>query len=267
MVGDSFGRAKGPFKDPNVLGPFLVPVAMHLVSRILRSRGSVLLVQATMFLIVAFGLLLSFSRGAWINFAFSFGIYMMLSIATAPTLKEKVRLVGLIVVLSFTASVCLTWAVNNTAAGQRFADRAILFKSYDLETGGRFDTQYRVLHEVGIRPLGVGPGMSTPEFGMEPHNVYLHTAIEGGWLAAVAFYLFLLLILFRGITRVGFRWELQGDLHVLLATLSGTLFQSLFIDSTHWRHLWVLLAVVFALTISVDRGRARLQNHVMFNAA
>jgi hypothetical protein len=97
--------------------------------------------------------------------------------------------------------------------------------------------------------------------------VYLHTAIEGGWLAAVAFYLFLLLILFRGITRVGFRWELQGDLHVLLATLSGTLFQSLFIDSTHWRHLWVLLAVVFALTISVDRGRARLQNHVMFNAA
>jgi len=258
--GDAFGRAKGPFKDANVFGPFLVPVALHGVSRMLHTRGPVLVTEVLKFAIIIFGLLLSFSRGAWINFGFAFGLYMLFTVSSATTVKEKLRLVTLVVLLGFAGGLSLSWAVNNTAAGEQFSDRAKVFKKYDLESGGRFDTQAKAVQGIGRNPLGIGPGMSTTKFGMEPHNLYLHTAVEGGWLAAISFNLFLLLTLYRGVTRSGTRWKLQSDLHVVLAVVLGTLLQSFFIDSTHWRHLWLLLATLWALTIAVDRIPVSGQN-------
>ena len=60
-----YGRASGPFKDPNVFGPFLVApllTALHLwLVRPLR-RGLLPLLAAA---ILAVGILFSFSRGAW----------------------------------------------------------------------------------------------------------------------------------------------------------------------------------------------------------
>ncbi|MBT8078003.1 MAG: O-antigen ligase family protein [Gammaproteobacteria bacterium] len=254
IVGDAFGRAKGPFKDPNVFGPFLIPIAIYLLSRMLKARHTQFFIEAAKFLVIAFGILLSFSRGAWLNFGIALASYMLLSIATTPSLREKIRLTIIVGIVTLVSGATLTWAVNNTAAGQRFFDRAKIFKQYDIETGGRFHTQAMALEEVGSRPLGIGPGMSTPEIGMEPHNLFLHAALEGGWLGAVAFGLFLVQALYRAIGRIGMRWPLQSDLHVVLAVLLGTLFQSLFIDSTHWRHLWLLLAMIWGLTIAVDRA-------------
>lgn len=264
VVGDAFGRAKGPFKDPNVFGPFLIPIAIYLLSRVLRARKMDLLIEAAKFLIIAFGILLSFSRGAWLNFSLALAVYMLFRIGTAPSLQEKIRLTIIVGIVTFVSGASLTWAVNNTAAGQRFFDRAKIFKEYDIETGGRFHTQAMALEEVGSRPLGIGPGMSTPEIGMEPHNLYLHAALEGGWLGAVAFGLFLMQALYRAIGRIGIRWSLQSDLQVVLAVLLGTLFQSLFIDSTHWRHLWLLLAMIWGLTIAVDRVTRAQQSSVMY---
>lgn len=62
-----FERASGPFKDPNVFGPFLVApfiYALHLLLGRPLTRG--LLPLAAMG-VLALGVLLSFSRGAWIN--------------------------------------------------------------------------------------------------------------------------------------------------------------------------------------------------------
>lgn len=261
--GDAFGRAKGPFKDANVFGPFLVPIVLHTVSVMLRSNGMALALELSKFLVIAFGLLLSFSRGAWINLGFAFSLYMLLSIATAPTLRQKIRLVTLVVFLSLTAGLSLSWAVNNTAAGEMFFNRARLVKEYDVETGGRFYTQGLVVHELGRRPLGIGPGMAPSVFGLAPHNLYLHTAIEGGWIAGVSINLFFLLSIIRALARAGFRWNLQSDLHVVVAAVMGTLFQSFFVDSTHWRHLWLLLAMVWGLTVACDRDRSYSRNDVM----
>ena len=265
VSGDAFGRAKGPFKDPNVYGPFLVPIAVHSLSRMLRSSGSVQFAQLLLFLTITLGLLLSFSRGAWLNFAVSLGLFLIFSIANVATMREKIRLIVLSMLLILAAGMTLMWTVNYTAAGQRFSGRAQLFMAYDVETGGRFDTQALALEAIGSNPIGVGPGMSTSELGMEPHNLFLHIGIEGGWLGVVSFCMFLVLTLFRGLKAAKVRWPLQSDFHVVLAVLMGTLFQSFFIDSTHWRHFWLLLAMVWGLTIAVDRGYAVRSNNVMFN--
>lgn len=265
MAGDAFGRAKGPFKDANVFGPFLVPIALYLLSRLLRAPKKEVFTEAAKLLVVAFGIMLSFSRGAWLNFSFALAVYMFLSISTAPSVQEKIRLTVIVGLVSLVSGAMLVWAVDNTVAGQSFTDRAKIFKQYDLETGGRFFTQAMALQEVGTHPLGIGPGMSTPELGMEPHNLYLHTALEGGWLGAVAFCLFLVMSLGRAMGRVGFRWRLQSDFHVVLAVLMGTLFQSFFIDSTHWRHLWLLLAMAWGLTITIDRLKSSTAEGIMLN--
>lgn len=265
IAGDAFGRAKGPFKDPNVFGPFLVPIALHTASLLLRSKGLPLAREIVKFLIIAIALLLSFSRGAWGNVILSSGIFMVFSIAAAPTIREKMRLVVVVMLLAVSAGLAVSWAVNSTVAGQRFVDRAKLFKAYDIETGGRFDTQGRALQEIGTNPLGIGPGMSTPEFGMEPHNLYLHAAIEGGWVAGIGFCLFLVLTLARGMAAARYRSEFQSDLHVVVAVILGTLAQSLFIDSTHWRHMWLLFAMCWGLSIAVERERLREYYRVMSN--
>ena len=63
------GRAQGAFKDPNVFGPFLIWPALIVLERMLmrRIRLGDLLITGVLLL----GLLLSFSRGAWIHFTVS----------------------------------------------------------------------------------------------------------------------------------------------------------------------------------------------------
>jgi hypothetical protein len=47
--------------------------------------------------------------------------------------------------------------------------------------------------------------------------------------------------------------QIRHEFFVVFSSLAGVLTQSLFIDSTHWRHLWLLLALVWALIIATQR--------------
>jgi O-antigen ligase len=260
LGGDAFGRAKGPFKDANVFAPFLVPVALFAVARILNSRGLQAGYEIIKVIIIVSGLLLAFSRGAWLNFLVAFSFFMVLQIASARALRDKIRLALLAVALVLTAASVVTLVISKTAAGQQFFARAALFQEYDVARGGRFDTQAEVLRQIGANPIGVGPGMSPSWVGIEPHNLYLHVTLEGGWIAGISFCLFLIISLKRGLLRVTADWRHRDDLQVVLAALCGTLLQSLFIDSTHWRHLWLLFALLWALTIAFDREHGAASN-------
>jgi len=105
----------------------------------------------------------------------------------------------------------------------------------------------------------VGPGRSDDEFGLEPHNLYLHIAVEGGWLAALGWLGFLALTLYRSIPLFSAARELRDDFFVVFASLAGLLTQSMFIDSTHWRHLWLLAALIWALIIATQRMESPAQ--------
>lgn len=262
-LGAAFGRARGPFKDANVFAPFLVPVILYMLARMLRMRGLALVFESIKFLPLVFGLLLGFSRGAWLNFSVAFVVYMAFSTITARSLRERLRLTILITAVGVMAVSAVSLVIAFTPAGQRFVERATIVQEYDLARGGRFDTQAKALREIGQNPIGIGPGMSTPKFGMEPHNLYLHTAVEGGWVGGISFYLFLILTLARGISRVSSHSILRPNLQIVMAALIGTMVQSLFIDSTHWRHLWLLLALAWAITVAIDRETTR-DEHVSY---
>src|SRR5438034_116313 len=64
-----YSRARGTFNDPNVLGAFLVLPGLLVFQRLLAGRRIVR--SGLMLLIMLAALFLSFSRGAWGQFAFA----------------------------------------------------------------------------------------------------------------------------------------------------------------------------------------------------
>jgi len=60
-----YGRARGTFNDPNVLGAFLVLPALMTFQRMLTGRLSSALNAAILLLVMLAALFLSFSRAAW----------------------------------------------------------------------------------------------------------------------------------------------------------------------------------------------------------
>ncbi|MFW2403878.1 MAG: O-antigen ligase family protein [Gammaproteobacteria bacterium] len=250
-------RAKGPFKDPNVFAPFLIPAAVYALNRVLNGHGlGEKILNSAVFGFLAFGVLLSFSRGAWLNFVIACGLFSLLTAASLPTHRDRLRwlLVNAIMILAVVA--LLGFATSTKSIADRFMQRAVLTQKYDVAQGGRFFTQKQAIQKIATTPLGVGPGRSDEEFGLEPHNLYLHVFVEGGWLAGAGFLLFVALSLYRSLAL--FRWDstLLGDFHVVFACTIGMLTQSLFIDSTHWRHSWLLFAMLWGLIIARQRAKS-----------
>ena len=248
-------RAKGAFKDPNVYGPFLVPAALYCVSQLRSSAPVRSLAYLVMFLLLVFAVLLSFSRGAWMNLALSLVLLLGFILVTPRPRHEKVGAVLVGGVVALAAAAIVVTAVTFTTAGSRFEQRAVLTQGYDVEQGGRFYTQRLALQKAGSAPLGVGPGRADEEFGLEPHNHYLHVLVEGGWVAGLAFYSIIALTLWRAGRLFRWRSPLRDQFLVVMAALAGILLQSFFIDSTHWRHLWLILGLAWALIVVAERPR------------
>jgi O-antigen ligase len=227
-------RAKGSFKDANVYAPFLIPVAIYALSRVANDEGGLRkLMYAALYLIMAFGVLLSFSRGAWLNFVISSATGSILILVGLSGYRARLRWLLLNVILIFAAFMLLGGSATQSNVAERLAQRAVLTQKYDVARGGRFYTQKQAITRIGTTPQGIGPGRSDEEFGLEPHNLFLHVFVEGGWLAGVAFLSFIALGFYRSLEL--FRWDdaLRDDFFVVFASAIGVITQSLFIDSTH----------------------------------
>jgi hypothetical protein len=247
-------RARGPFKDANVFAPFLVPVAIFSLAQLAGPRSwSAKLWYAAVFIWLAFGILLSFSRGAWLNFVIASALFSLLALVSLPTYRAKLSwlLVNVLVVLAAVGVLAASTTTSNVAS--RLAERAVFTQKYDVKLGGRFYTQKQAIQKIAATPQGIGPGRSDEEFGLEPHNLFLHVFVEGGWLAGCGMLMFIALSLYRSVALFSWRSPLRAEFLVVIACVIGVLAQSLFIDSTHWRHLWLLLAMLWGLIAAYRR--------------
>ena len=250
-------RAKGAFKDPNVFAPFLVPVAIYGLKELYAS-GTPLrrAFHALLFMFITFGILISFSRGAWIAFILTFSLFSLFTLVSLRSFKGRLNMMLANMLLVFAVIGVLSVAVVTTSVADRFFQRAVVSQKYDLKEGGRFYTQQQAISRIGTTPLGIGPGRSAAELGLAPHNLYLHIFVEGGWLAGLAFFMFLFLTFYRSLALFFWQSSLRDDFFIIFASLSGLLLQSFFIDSTHWRHFWLLLAMNWGLIVAYERSRA-----------
>ncbi len=242
-----YGRARGTFNDPNVLGAFLVLPAIVLLQRILIGRPAAVMRNGILLLVLLAGLFLTFSRGAWGQFGLAALVVMALSMMTARSAQSRVRIVFFALMGAMMGAILLGALLSLPQVADLFTQRATFDQSYDVGHFGRFG-RYMLGAQLGLeRPFGIGPLQFSRFFGEDPHNSYLNAFMSGGWLSGFA-YLTLTAITLVNATRflpVDTPW--RSTYQVIYAAYLGVAFESAIIDIDHWRHYFLFLGALWGL--------------------
>ncbi|SHF28340.1 hypothetical protein SAMN05444392_11348 [Seinonella peptonophila] len=242
-----YDRATALFQDPNVFGAFLIPISIYAIHKITRSSKKKKIIWFTIFLSTSMGVLLSFSRAAWLNYFVSLSVFIFLrtlyvknyTLYLRPSFLNKKILLILMALLSI-SFLCL---FNINSFHELFTQRSGL-QWYDQQ---RFATQSTIIQHTIVTPLGIGPGQAEMIYGLSPHNLYIRVLIENGWLGFVGFMLLFMSTINRSIRRSLLSQRVNQPYFALFASvLIGIFVNSFFIDSLHWRHFWLFLALPWA---------------------
>jgi O-Antigen ligase len=246
-----YGRAMGAFKDPNVYGPFLIWPALFLVDRMVGRR--IYLSDSIVATILLVALLLSFSRGAWFNFSVGCAIVMALVFLTAPTPRERWRVLILSGAAIAAFILIVVFLLSFHSLGQMFDTRAQLIQSYDVGQGGRFRLQELALNSVLSFPNGMGPLEFARVNGLQQHNVYLQAFLVYGWVGGMAYLLLLFSTVIVGLRTALVRTPWQPYLITAVAAFIGDTAEGFVIDTDHWRYFYLLLGLIWGLAATTFR--------------
>lgn len=256
-----FGRAAGTFKDPNVLGPFLVPSILYCCHRALTGGRNEARLGLGLAAFLSLALLLSFSRGAWINLAVAMSLYGYLTLITTASATDRRRLLTLggIAVGLVAATVVAALQIDSVAS--LMAERSSLAQGYDIGPQGRFGGQEKALALLLENPLGLGAGQFAARFHHEDvHNVYLSMFLNAGWLGGLMFAAILALTLVMGLAHVARARACRPMFIIAFAALAANIAEGVVIDIDHWRHVYVLLAIVWGvMSVPADRRAGETQ--------
>ena len=233
-------RAQGLFKDPNVFGPFLVPAALLVLEeaaapRLLSSRRTTKLVMLS---VLTTGVVLSFSRAAWLNLAV--GATLMIFVLALRRGGGRRALAIVVFAVSATAALVAVLAVTSSFG---FLSERAQFQDYDAQ---RFGTQLSGVELAAQYPLGIGPGQFEEVSPLSAHSTYVRAFTEQGVLGLLVVLALLLLTLgFAARNAVLGRDTYGIGSAALLCAWCGLLANSVFVDSLHWRHLWLVAALIW----------------------
>lgn len=234
-------RATGFFKDPNVLGPFLIPPILYALTRIPESIGFHRVVWSTVAAINMFGVIITFSRAAWLNLGIAVAIFSVMDLLTLRRRSDlRSRFIGVLVIIAI-GVLAISFFAKTESAYTTLVSR-LGFQAYDQ---GRFGTQRQALLEGIERPfsVGIGPGQTGAVYGRGAHSLYVRVIAEHGYLGLVSLVAFILATIWLALKRVIVGGEQRRFYIFALAALLGVLANSAFIDTIHWRHFWLLLAM------------------------
>jgi O-antigen ligase len=254
-----YDRAKGAFQDPNVFGPFLVPPSLYLVHGILTGSLRTSPIKAVALLILAFGVFLSFSRAAWGLFLLGIVllIFIMLLKERSGAFRLRILILSLASIVMMMASLLI--AMQFPKVSQLFSTRAQLVQEYDGEHLGRFER-----HRIGFtmmmeRPLGIGPMVFGTIFPEDEHNIWLKSLTTYGWLGFVSYVGVLCWTLYLGFKNLLKDRPWQPYIMIGWICILGHAAIGNVIDIDHWRHVYLLLGVVWGCA-ALERRHIRNQS-------
>ncbi|MGA6967181.1 MAG: O-antigen ligase family protein [Xanthobacteraceae bacterium] len=240
-----YGRARGTFNDPNVLGAFLILPMLLLFQRAMAGRYMVR--SALVLPVLLAALFLTFSRGAWAQLVLAGTVLMALTFITSRSAHERLRIVFVAMAGILAITVLVTALLSVGEVSQLFSERAALEQDYDTGRFGRFG-RYGLGADIALEhPLGIGPLQFWLLFVEDPHNSFLNAFLSGGWLAGFC-YLALAVITIVMSTRFLFvRTPWQPLYHAIYAAYVGTIAEGAIIDIDHWRHYFLILGLLWGL--------------------
>lgn len=238
-----YDRADGMFKDPNVFGPYLIWPALFISARMLAVR--ITLRDCFLICVIAGGLFLSFSRGAWMHFLVSAAVMVAMMFVSAPNQRSRIRLVVIGAVGLFLLFGLVGILLSIDSVRELFLNRANAINPYDVGEGGRFQLQELAIGQLLDSPNGMGPFEFARQFGLQQHNVYLQGFLVYGWIGGTAYILMLLVTLLVGLrsAMVATPWRLGAI--TAFSAFVGEVGEGMVIDTDHWRHFFLLLGMVW----------------------
>ncbi|MFE1598350.1 O-antigen ligase family protein [Methylobacterium sp. ID0610] len=262
LIGDEdlfskYGRASGTFQDPNVFGSFLTLGALYLMHNLLNGRTRHRLLSAAGLVLLLGGIFLSFSRGSWGGTAVAIAL-MVTSICrttASPDLRRRIlRSTAATLILGGAA---LGGLLSVGSVAETFTKRAAVTQDYDEGETGRFGNQIRGFGLLMEEPMGFGPLRWRLIFNLEPHNSYLGAFANGGWVAGATFILLVL-----STTRVGLRLmqaptPFRRHAQIVVPALLMFFLQAFQIDVEKWRHVYMMLGIVWGLEAARVRWLCR----------
>ena len=253
-VADSWhndGRAKAFFEDPNVFGPFLVFPTLILVEELLQPRllRSGRAVKLALLFVLSIGVLFAYSRAAWLNAA----VAALTMFAVFALRRGGGRKAFVLVGTMAAALIVLFGAVVVSGSGEFFEERA-RFQQYDED---RFAAQRAGVELAASHPFGIGPGQYEEVVGYAAHSTYVNALTEQGFLGLLTVVLLFLVTLGAAARNaIAGRTTFGIGSATLLAAWCGTLANSVFVDTLHWRHLWLIAALIW-IGAMIGPGRSR----------
>ncbi|MBZ9771233.1 O-antigen ligase family protein [Mesorhizobium sp. CO1-1-8] len=252
-----YDRAAGAFQDPNVFGPFLVLPGIYLLYLLLTGPVTRMPLLAVPLLIITAGIFFSFSRGAWGMFAVSAVLLTGCLFLQSASGMFRLRVVVMTIAALALLVVAMIVILQLPGVSEMFSDRAHLEQSYDTARLGRF-ARYGIGFQMAMEhPFGIGPLVFGTIFGEDTHDIWLKMLMDYGWLGFVSF---LALVLWT--MAAGFRILLRDrpwQPYLLCAYVAfiGNIGLGTFIDIDHWRHVYLLLGLIWG-AIALEYSHQRL---------
>lgn len=240
-----YDRAAGAFQDPNVFGPFLVLPAIYLIHGLIYRNAVLAPLRALLLAIVLLALFLSFSRAAWGLFVISAGLFYVFALIGERSPAVKVRLVLLGALGLMAISAMLVVALQFDGIAEMFEQRARVVQDYDAANLGRF-----ARHAIGFQwalenPLGIGPLEFGVLLGEDTHNIWVKSLMAYGWLGFAAWLTMSVITLIGGGRLIGRNRPWTPYLLCAYSVFLGHMVIAWVIDIDHWRHVYLLIGVVW----------------------
>ena len=251
LFAPEFGRVRGTFKDANVLGAFLVPPLLYVLNSVVRAgvlRAGFGLLATPILLLAS---LLAFSRGAWINLAVALVVYAYLAFASAASHRQRLQLIIYVAVGAFVAFGIFAVALSIPSVAELMNMRASLEQPYDVGSEGRFGRQLKAFGLLLSHPLGLGALEFARAYHQEDaHEVYLSMYLNAGWIGGTLYLAVVSLTLGLGFRQVLRDRGGDGVSTVLIAAFVAMALEGVVIDTDHWRHFYLIMAMIWGMALA-----------------
>lgn len=241
---DNGERAAGLFKDPNVFGPFLIPIALIVLEQRLAPKTPRLLRMGALttwlaLFVLTLGVIFSYSRAAWANLAIGLAVMLGASSLRRAGARRALRAGAVLLLMGALAAVVLS------ATGSiSFLEHRAQLQGYDTQ---RFAAQDFGWHLGFTHPVGIGPGQFEYLSPVASHSTFVRVFAEQGFIGLLVWMALLVSTLAFALRNVVIGRDTYGiGSTALLGAWCGLIFNSAVVDTLHWRHLWVVVALIWA---------------------
>jgi O-antigen ligase len=241
------GRPKLFFKDPNVLGPQLVPAALVLFWLASKEKNLFFLrIYYFLGVLVSLSCVLTLSRAAWINLAIALLAMLFFNKKFRDFYKKEIVVLGGVILLIFLfGSINFDSVADNDLISILLA--RLELQGYDED---RFSATQQSLGIFAENLFGIGPGGLIDLIGMEPHNTYVKTLAEAGAFGAIGLLMLLVPPVIRDAmySRYEVSTKTRDTLGIFRAVFLGLVVNAYVIDVLHWRIFWIVILGYYVLT-------------------